>query len=77
MIISPWLLNEYKKKFGNDIKILEHKEGSTWNDGGSWYTTILKTSDKIIRVHMPSNYQTDKLEITKMKAVMKEVYISD
>lgn len=76
MKMSDWLLNHYKKKFG-EFEVLEHVGGSTWNDDGSWYSTVIKTKDGILNVHMASDYGQDQLIITKMKAVMKEVYVPE
>ncbi len=75
MKISDWLLNHYKKKFGNNLVVLSHEHGSTWNDGGGWNNTVIKVGGKILQIYMPSDYNTDKLEITEMKAVLKEVYV--
>ena len=73
MKISEWLLGHYKKRFG-EFTVLQHDSGSTWNDGGSWSTTIIKCGGEILKVHMPSDYNCDNLEVTKMKTVMKETY---
>ena len=75
MKISDWLLSHYKKKFGDDIVILQHDHGSTWNDGGGWNTTIIKTRDKILHVHMPTDYRSDDLQVTEMKQVMTPTYV--
>ncbi len=78
MKIPDHLKQLYIKKFDPDwsrgFQVLEHVGGSTWNDGGSWYTTIIRVGDEILMVHMPSDYKTDDLKITKMKAVMKQCY---
>ncbi len=74
MKIGDWLLGHYKKKFGEDLVVLEHKTGSTWNDGGSWNWTLVKCNGEIFSIDMPSDYQTDNLKITKMKPVSKIVY---
>lgn len=75
MKISDWLKGHYKKKFGDDLVVISHETGSTWNDGGSWNKTIVKVKGEILSIYMPSDYNSDRLEVTKMKAVMKEVYI--
>lgn len=75
MKISDWLLSHYKKKFGEDLVVLQHDHGSTWNDGGGWNDTIVKCGDEILRIYMPSDYCCDKLEVTRLKAVMKETYV--
>lgn len=72
--MPDYLLNKYKKKFGESLVVLDHAHGSTWNDGGSWYRTVVKYKGEILQIYMPSDYQEDKLEITKMKMVLKETY---
>lgn len=74
MKMSDWLLSHYKKRFGEDIVVLQHDSGPTWNDGGGWNTSIINCGDEVLRVHMPTDYRCDDLQITKMKAVMKVVY---
>jgi hypothetical protein len=76
MKISDWLLNHYKKKFGYDLVVLQHNSGSTWNDGGEWNDTIVKCGGEVLRIYMPSDYQCDNLQVTKMKAVMAEIYVN-
>lgn len=73
--ISDWLLSHYKKKFGDDLVVLSHSTGSTWNDGGNWNNTIVKVNGEILNISMPSDYKSDALDVTKMKAVMKETYV--
>lgn len=75
MKIDDWLLLHYKKKFGNDLVVLDHATGATWNDGGTWNTTIAKVGEEIIQIHMPSNYQCDRLEVKKMEVVMTPSYM--
>lgn len=72
--ISDWLLGHYKKKFGQDLVVLEHHTGSTWNDGGSWNNTIVDVGGETLMISMPSDYNTDRLDVTKLKKVMKESY---
>lgn len=74
MKISDWLLSHYKKKFGQDLVVLQHDHGSTWNDGGGWNDTIVKVGGEILRIYMPSDYRQDHLEVTKMEVVMKPSY---
>lgn len=71
---KDWLIKHYTKLLGGDIKIIRHDEGSTWNDGGSWYSTLLYHNGVMIQVDTPSNYNTDNYTITKFKPVMKECY---
>ena len=43
-------------------EVVYHKEGSTWNDGGSYHTIVVKTlRDNYIRVHMASDYRPTEL----------------
>jgi hypothetical protein len=78
MKIGPWLESFYKKKFDPDgtkgFKVLDHSTGSTWNDGGSWNFTVVEVGGEVLSISMPSNYNYDKLDITKMKRVMREAY---
>lgn len=74
MKISTWLLNYYKEKFGDDIVVLDHSTGPTWNDGGSWNNTIVKRGKEAFQIYMPSDYNTDDLRITKVAEIMKVIY---
>jgi len=67
---SEWLLTHYIKKLDwqdKDVEVIEHHRGDTWNDGGSWYRTLLKVNTKFYSVYMPSDYVTDKLEVTEVE----------
>lgn len=75
MKISDWLLGHYKKKFGDDLVVLDHTHGPTWNDGGGWNNTIASVGGEILQIYMPSDYNSDRLEVTKMKKVMKPSYV--
>ena len=75
MKISDWLLSHYKKKFGEDLIVLQHDHGPTWNDGGGWNTTIVQCGDKIFRIYMSTDYRSNDLEVTEMKVIMKPTYI--
>lgn len=78
MKIGDWLLGHYKERFDPDgtkgFIVLQHDTGSTWNDGGSWNSTIVQVGNEVIKIDMSSDYNCDKLEVTKMKTVLKETY---
>ncbi len=73
--LSNWLLNYYKKKFGEDIVVLDHSTGSTWNDGGAWNYTIVQRGNEIFGIKMESDYNTDKLDVVKLKAQPTVKYV--
>lgn len=75
MKISDWLLNHYKKKFGDDLVVLDHSTGSTWNDGGAWNYTVVSVGGQIIGIKMESDYRTDDLRVVKLKAVPTVRYV--
>lgn len=75
MKISDWLLGHYKKKFGEDLEVLEHGTGSTWNDGGAWNDTTVRVGGEILRIYMPSDYNTDNLEVKKMRSILVTRYV--
>ncbi len=78
MKISDWPLGYYKERFDPDgtkeFVVLKHDRGSTWNDGGRWYKTIVRCNDEILEIYMPTDYRSDDLKITKMKVSLREVY---
>jgi len=44
---------------------IQHKTGSTWNDGGSWHSVFFRRSDGSGgSIHMKSDYQPDDLEVS-------------
>lgn len=75
MKIPDHLLSRYKKRFGDDIKILDHSSGPTWNDGGSWNYTIIQTGEETLGVKMESDYRVDDLDVVKLKTVLKPHYV--
>jgi hypothetical protein len=40
-------------------KLVDRKHGSTWNDGGTWYTWIYELGDKLWAIHQPTDYRSD------------------
>jgi len=75
MKIGDWLLSHYKKRFGDDIVVLDHSTGATWNDGGSWNYTIVQQGDRIFGIKMDSDYASDGLETVNLKAVPTVKYV--
>lgn len=75
MKINDWLLSHYKKRFGDDIIVLDHDEGPTWNDGGYWNSTIVQRGNEIFKIYMHSDYRSDDLEVIKLKATTKTIYV--
>lgn len=67
---SEWLSNHLIGAVYGGEEIVEFKSGSTWNDGGSWNTAIVKAGSRFWRVHMPSDYQSQSLDIDEVEIVM-------
>lgn len=43
-----------------DQAIEVHKEhGSTWNDGGTWFTWVYQLGDQFWEVHQPTDYRPE------------------
>jgi hypothetical protein len=50
--------------------LIEQYHGSTWNDGGAWYTAIFELPDGTLRrVQMESDYQPDVLKVEEVRKV--------
>lgn len=63
------------KKFGPYKELVVFNHGRTWNDGGSWFSCILRKHDNTTwLVKMESDYQPDRIDIAQVEAVeVKEV----